>query len=68
MKVSLIKQLFDNLKCVSNSQNADFDYLPFDIDQNLITRQHIYSINGNILERLNNSLIVGVYMNPMLSE
>ena len=45
LKVSLIKRSFDNLKCVSNTPNADFDYLPFDCDQRLITRQIIYSIN-----------------------
>ena len=60
MKVSLIERSFDNLKCGSNPQNADFDDLPFEYDQMLITRQQIYCINDNIIERLNYSLTIDI--------
>ena len=48
---------------VSNPQNSDFGYLPFDGDQRLITGQRIYLVNDDIVERLENGLIVDVYMN-----
>ena len=38
LKVSLIERQFDNYMYVSNSPNANFDDLPFDGDQRLITR------------------------------
>ena len=47
----------------SNARNSDFDVLPFDGNQRLITRQLIYFINDDIIERLNNGFIVGVYRN-----
>ena len=65
LEYSSIEQYFDNLKCVINPQNADFDYLPFYYYQMLIARQRIYHINYNIAERLNNILIVGVYTKLM---
>ena len=65
LKVSSIDQLFDNLMYVRNPQNANFDDLPFDGDQVLITRQLIYRIKYGIVERLNNGLIVDVYKNLM---
>ena len=49
----------------SNDQNFDFDDLPFDNDERLTTRQQIYHINDDIVERLNNGSIVGVYTNKM---
>ena len=39
LKVSLIKQSFDNIKCESNLQNIDFYDLPVYGDQKLITRR-----------------------------
>ena len=48
---------------VSNPQNADFGYLPFGDDEGLITRQRIYHINYDIVERLDNGSIVDVYTN-----
>ena len=48
---------------VSNPQNADFGDLRFDFGQRLITRQWIYCINGDIIERLSNAFVVDVYTN-----
>ena len=45
--------------------NDNFDDLPFDGYEMLITRQQIYSIKGDIIERLNNGSIVDVYTNRM---
>ena len=53
---------------VINPRNADFDDLTFDSDENLITRRRIYSINDDIVERLNNGLIVNVYTNQIKEE
>ena len=50
---------------VSNPQNTDFDYLPFDANKSLITGQWIYCINDDIVERLNNGLIFYVYTNKL---
>ena len=44
LKVSLIEWSFDNLKFAINPRNFNLDYLPFDDDQSLITRQQIYCI------------------------
>ena len=63
LKVGYIKRSFDKIKCVSNPLNADVDDLPFYCYQRLITILKIYWINDNIVKSLNNSLIVGVYMN-----
>ena len=63
--VSLIERYFDNGMYESNPQNADFDDLPLDGDQRLITRQNIYRIHDDIIEILNNGLIVDIYMNRM---
>ena len=51
--------------CVSNPQKANFDDLPFDGDQRLITKQWIYCIHYDIIEMLNNGLVIDVYMNKM---
>ena len=48
---------------VSNHQDTNYDDLPFDGDKRLITRQQIYHINYDSMEKLNNGLIFGVYMN-----
>ena len=48
-----------------NPQNEDFDDSPFDGDETFITRRWIYCINDDIIERLNNGLIVGVYTNQV---
>ena len=61
LKVSFIGLLFDNLKCLIIPRNTNFDDLPFDFYQRLITRRRIYHIHDNIVERLNNVLIVDVY-------
>ena len=45
-----------------NPQNDDFDDLPFDVDQSLITRKRIYRINDDIVNRLNNCLIFDIYI------
>ena len=55
LKVSLIERSFDNLKYGINPQNDGFYDLPFDYYQRFITRQIIYRIDDNIIERLNNS-------------
>ena len=60
LKVSLIKQSFDNWECGNNPLNANFDELTFDYYQRLITRRRIYCIHDNIVERLNNSSIIEV--------
>ena len=52
LKVILIKRLFDNLKCVSNTRNSYFDDLPYDCDQSLITGWLIRIITKNIMEGL----------------
>ena len=49
----------------SNPQNSDFDDLPFDGDERLITRWQINRINDDVIERLNNGLIVDVYTNKI---
>ena len=51
--------------CVSNPWNANFDELPFYGNKMFITRRHIYCINDDILEMLNNDYIVDVYTNRM---
>ena len=48
---------------VNNHLNDNFDDLPFDGYEMLITRQQIYCINDDIIERFNNGLIIGIYMN-----
>ena len=63
LKVSTIERAFDNWMHESNPQYSNFDRLPFDSDERLITRQQIYCINGYIVERLNNGSIVDVYTN-----
>ena len=49
----------------SNPQNADFDDLPFDGDERLITILQINFINDDTIERLNNGLLVEVYTNEI---
>ena len=46
---------------VSNPQEDNFDDLPFDGDERLITLRQIYRTNDDIVERLNNGLIVHIY-------
>ena len=50
---------------VINLQGDDLDDSPFDGDQSLITRRHIYCINHDIVERMNNGSIVDVYVNQL---
>ena len=50
-----MKRSFDNLKCGSNPRNTDFDDLPLDYDQRLITKRPIYHKNDNIVQILNNN-------------
>ena len=49
----------------SNTQSVDFDDLPFDNDEGLISGRQIYRINDNIVERSNNSLIIDVHKNQV---
>ena len=49
----------------SNPWNADFDDLSFDGNERFITRQWIYRINDDIIERLNNGSIFDIYTNIM---
>ena len=51
---------------VSNPWNDNFNELLFDGHQSLITRQQIYRVNYDIIERLNNGFIVDVCTNIML--
>ena len=48
-----------------NPQYSNFNDLPFDGDQRLITIRLIYRINDDIVEILNIFLIIGVYTNQM---
>ena len=57
LKVSLIKLSFDNRIYKSNPRNADFDDLPFDGNEKLITRLLMYRVNDDIVFSLNNGLI-----------
>ena len=66
LKVCLIKLFFDKWMYVSNPQNSDFGDLTFYVYQRLIVGRQIYSVNDDIVERLENGLIVDVYMNWML--
>ena len=56
--ITSIKGLFENWKYGSDTRNANFDDLPFDSYQRLVTRQAINLVNDNIVESLNNSLII----------
>ena len=49
--------------CVSNHKSSDFDDLPFDGDKRLITRELIYCVNYDIVERLKSDSIIDIYMN-----
>ena len=49
LKVSSIKWLLDNRRYESNPRNANFDDLPFDGDEILITRGRLFCINDNIV-------------------
>ena len=48
-----------------NPQNSYSYDLPFDGDQRLIDWQQIYSVNDDIVFRLNNGSIVDIYKNKM---
>ena len=63
--VSSIERFFDNLMYESNPRNAHFGYFTFYSGKRLIIRRYIYCINNDIVERLKNDLIVGVYINLM---
>ena len=65
LKVSSTKQLFDNWLYVRNPRNVNYDDLPFDGDEILITREWIDRINDDIIERPNNSSVFDIYMNRM---
>ena len=65
LNISSIKRSFENLMYESNPQNYNFNDLPFDGDERLITRLQIYCLNDIVVEMLNNSLIVDVYINLM---
>ena len=58
LKVSSTERSFDNIIYESDPQDSDFDDLPFDGDERLITRQKIYCINDDIIFRLKNGLSV----------
>ena len=57
LKVNTIKILLDIRIYKSSPGNADFDDLPFDGDERLITRRQLYHINDNIIFRLVNGSI-----------
>ena len=61
LKDSRIELSYDKLMYVSNLRSADFDDLPFDGDESLITKRRIYHINDWLI----NALIVDVYTNIM---
>ena len=48
-----------------NPWNANLYDFAFDGDKMLISRQQIYCINDDIIKRLNNGFIIGVYTNRM---
>ena len=50
---------------VSNPRKADFYDLHFDCDQRFIYGYQMYSVNDDIVERLNNGSIIDVYKNRM---
>ena len=54
LKVSSIRQFFDNIIYESNILNDDFNYLPFDGEKRLITGRRLYCINYNTVFRLKN--------------
>ena len=54
LKVILIRRSFDNRIHESNPRNSNFDELPFDGDERLITRRQIYCINDDIVFILKN--------------
>ena len=58
LKVSLIEQFLDNIIYESNHLNVDFNDLPFDGDEGVITRWRIYYMKDNNVFRLNNGVIV----------
>ena len=59
-QVSSTKKSFDNIIYKSNPQNANFDYLPFDGDNFLITIWGTYSLNDDIIFKLSNDFSVYV--------
>ena len=61
----MIGKYFDEIMYESNNINAGFSELPFGVHDRLITRRQLYSINDDIIERLNNDLIIDLYMNLM---
>ena len=65
LKVSVIKRSFDNRIYESDPLNANFDELPFDVDESLITIRQIYCINYEIMFRLNSGSSINVKTNRM---
>ena len=61
----MIGQNVDDIMYESNNINAGFNDLKFGDDERLITRRHLCSITDDIIERLNNDLIIELYMNIM---
>ena len=51
LKVSLIKQLFDDRIYEGNPKNSGSDYLNFDDGESFITRRQLYRIYDNIVFR-----------------
>ena len=52
----------------NSPRNSDFNDLPFDVDERLISRRKVYRINDDIIERFNNNLIVDIYTNRIKEE
>ena len=48
----MIEQSFEYIKHGSYPQNADFDDLPIEYEQSLLTKRLIYLSTNNIVERL----------------
>ena len=61
--VSFIKQSFETIKYGSYPQNSDFDDLPIEYQQRLLTQQKIDGLIDNKLENLNISLIERLFEN-----
>ena len=61
----MTEQLFDNILYKSNPLNTNFDDLPFDGDERLISRWWIYHTHNDIVESLNNGSRIYIKMNWM---
>ena len=65
LQVSLIGISFSDIIYESNTLNDNFNYLTFDGYDGLISRQQIFSINDDIIFRLNNGSSNWVSANRM---